>query len=175
LKLSLELLTDQVLLLNQKSESDQINNPNKIIRPKELKDLIGLSIPTIWRMCQEGLFPKPLKLGGNSTGWRYEDVQSWINSRRQQSSSVFPHNIDGQNNDKILKFLAIYTNGLTQSEITRKVFQGNKTALEINQCLEFLLKQGLIQREYHRPKGSIKSICKWYRNDQSRSKNSEHS
>lgn len=53
----------------------------KIIRKKELLNMLGLSSPTIWRMEQAGKFPKRLKLGGNSCGWLLIEVEAWITSR----------------------------------------------------------------------------------------------
>ncbi|MGF1768624.1 AlpA family phage regulatory protein [Enterovibrio makurazakiensis] len=54
---------------------------NRILRVKEISELLGLSKSTIWRMRREGLFPAPLRLGPRAVGWRESDVTDWIKSR----------------------------------------------------------------------------------------------
>lgn len=56
-------------------------NRQRIIRKPELLNMIGLSDPTIWRMEKDGLFPKRLRLGGNSCGWLEAEVNSWLAER----------------------------------------------------------------------------------------------
>ncbi|MBI1912930.1 MAG: AlpA family phage regulatory protein [Deltaproteobacteria bacterium] len=53
----------------------------KIIRKKELLNMLGLSDPTVWRMENAGKFPKRLRLGGNSCGWLLSEIDDWIASR----------------------------------------------------------------------------------------------
>ncbi|TKF31282.1 helix-turn-helix transcriptional regulator [Enterovibrio norvegicus] len=54
---------------------------NRILRVKEISELLGLSKSTIWRMRRDGLFPAPLKIGPRAVGWRESDVTDWIKSR----------------------------------------------------------------------------------------------
>ncbi len=63
-------------------------NQIRIIRKPELKKIVGLSDPTIWRLEKSGKFPKRLQLGGNSVGWADVDVQNWILSKRTVMSGV---------------------------------------------------------------------------------------
>jgi len=53
----------------------------KIIRKKELLNLIGLSDTTVWRLERKGKFPKRLRLGPKSVGWLYKDIISWIEKK----------------------------------------------------------------------------------------------
>ena len=55
--------------------------PERIIRTKELLELTGLSHTTIWRMEKAGTFPKRVALGEASIGWRWSEVNQWVNSR----------------------------------------------------------------------------------------------
>ncbi|RZD21563.1 AlpA family phage regulatory protein [Pseudoalteromonas sp. MEBiC 03485] len=58
-----------------------MSNTN-IIRYNELvRDYVPASKSTIWRWCRSGVFPKPVQLGPRAIGWRYEDVQEWLDSR----------------------------------------------------------------------------------------------
>lgn len=56
-------------------------SPERIIRTKELLTLTGLSRTTIWRMEKAGTFPKRVNLGEASIGWRWSEVNTWINNR----------------------------------------------------------------------------------------------
>lgn len=53
----------------------------RIIRKKELLEMIGLSDATIWRMEKKGDFPLRLRLGGNSCGWLESEIYGWLNLR----------------------------------------------------------------------------------------------
>ncbi|MFS1873309.1 helix-turn-helix transcriptional regulator [Enterovibrio norvegicus] len=56
---------------------------NRILRLKEIAELVGLSKSTIWRLRQEGLFPEPLQLGARAVGWYESDVMDWLKSRNR--------------------------------------------------------------------------------------------
>ncbi|WP_227657412.1 helix-turn-helix transcriptional regulator [Candidatus Magnetaquicoccus inordinatus] len=45
--------------------------------------LIPVCPATWWNGVKNGRFPKPVKLGANSTGWRVEDVRSLIDTLAQ--------------------------------------------------------------------------------------------
>lgn len=61
----------------------EINEANRqrIIRKPELRKIIGLSDPTVWRLEKDGKFPKRLRLGGNSCGWLESEILSWLAER----------------------------------------------------------------------------------------------
>ena len=40
--------------------------------------VLPINRSTLWRWCQEGRFPKPLKIGPNVTAWRAEDVRAFL-------------------------------------------------------------------------------------------------
>lgn len=40
-----------------------------------------LSRSHLYALMKEGKFPKPLKIGARSVGWRVEDVEAWIADR----------------------------------------------------------------------------------------------
>jgi len=42
----------------------------------------GLSSSTIYRMMDDGQFPRPLQLGPNSVRWRTSQVAHWISPDR---------------------------------------------------------------------------------------------
>ena len=53
----------------------------QILRRPEVERVCGLSKPTIYRNIAAGTFPRPVKLGERSVGWRVQDIQDWVDSR----------------------------------------------------------------------------------------------
>ncbi|WP_130537657.1 helix-turn-helix transcriptional regulator [Thiomicrorhabdus indica] len=54
-----------------------------ILRKPQLLEVVPLSYSQIRRLVNLGQFPKPVRLGANSVGWRHSDVQTWLNSREE--------------------------------------------------------------------------------------------
>ena len=57
---------------------------DRVMRPREVCERLSLSRTTVWRMTRDGSgsFPKPIRLGPNSVGWRESEIQEWIDSRK---------------------------------------------------------------------------------------------
>lgn len=53
----------------------------RILRMKTVIEITGLARSTVYKYVAEGVFPKPLSLGGRSVGWLESEVHSWIQSR----------------------------------------------------------------------------------------------
>lgn len=53
----------------------------RVLRRPEVLELTGLSAATVYRWIAEGLFPPPVRLGPNSVGWRWSELQDWLESR----------------------------------------------------------------------------------------------
>lgn len=51
---------------------------------KGQRGLVPFSRATIYRMMDEGRFPRPIKLGPKSTAWLSEDIQKFRDSIAQQ-------------------------------------------------------------------------------------------
>lgn len=45
--------------------------------------IVPLSAATIWRKVSQNQFPKPLKLGPNSTAWLLSEVEQWVRERME--------------------------------------------------------------------------------------------
>ena len=57
-----------------------------IFRP-ELKDKVGLSYPTIWKLMRRGEFPRSRRLGEGKfarVAWLESEIEEWIQSRPRQ-------------------------------------------------------------------------------------------
>lgn len=48
---------------------------------KELTSIVGLSRSTIYRLIQEGKFPKQIHLSIRTAGWRLSVINEWINQK----------------------------------------------------------------------------------------------
>ena len=55
--------------------------PGRLIRRKELEDRIGLARSTIYRMINEGMFPRPVRIGRRAVAWLESDIERWIAAR----------------------------------------------------------------------------------------------
>ena len=53
----------------------------RYFRRSTLEDMLGLSRSTIYRMMNNGEFPRPVVLGRRAVGWRATDVETWIKQR----------------------------------------------------------------------------------------------
>lgn len=53
-------------------------DPNAIVRPAELADMLSISRSTLWRWEQDGRLPSKLRFSANITGWRYRDIEAWL-------------------------------------------------------------------------------------------------
>jgi prophage regulatory protein len=49
-----------------------------IYRRPEVERITGLSRSGIYARMQSGTFPRSVKLGENSVGWKESDIQDWI-------------------------------------------------------------------------------------------------
>jgi len=56
---------------------------DRIVTVEELLERIPLSYPTIWRMCRDGDFPKPIQLTPARIGWQWSAVLAWIDERKR--------------------------------------------------------------------------------------------
>jgi prophage regulatory protein len=54
--------------------------PLKIYRKKELCNLLGVSISTLYRWMNAGSFPTPVRVSQNIVGWLSEDIEAWRGS-----------------------------------------------------------------------------------------------
>jgi len=58
-------------------------NSDRVLRRKQLLELIGVSCATQWRMERAGQFPARIKLGKGSVGWHLTEVEEWLKGRER--------------------------------------------------------------------------------------------
>jgi len=62
--------------------ADKTNtNPDRILRKSEVLARTGLSRTSMYRLAQEGQFPRPLKLGPRASGWLESEVSAWMDRK----------------------------------------------------------------------------------------------
>jgi excisionase family DNA binding protein len=52
-----------------------------ILRPRDAAAYLAISRPTLYRWVNEGVLPRPIKLGKNTSGWRRSALDDFITSR----------------------------------------------------------------------------------------------
>jgi len=56
--------------------------PIILIRPRVLAGQLGIGRSTLWRWVQQGILPRPIRIGGIA-GWRPEDIEAVIEQLRE--------------------------------------------------------------------------------------------
>ena len=57
----------------------------RFLRLPEVLARTGLSRSTIYVRLEQGLFPRPVSLGGRAVGWIESEVDEWIRQRIEES------------------------------------------------------------------------------------------
>ena len=60
----------------------------KIIKRKELLELVSMSKSTLYNQVAENRFPKPIKLANRSVGWLTSDVLEWFEQKKGERSEA---------------------------------------------------------------------------------------
>lgn len=54
---------------------------DRLLRRREVEAITGLSRSSIYRLMQDGEFPRPVRVGPAAVRWRSGDVTAWLESR----------------------------------------------------------------------------------------------
>jgi len=59
---------------------DQSNSPTayRFLSVQQVREIVSLSVSTIWERVKQGTFPRPYKLGDKITRWKSNEVQPGI-------------------------------------------------------------------------------------------------
>lgn len=52
----------------------------------QVREIVGLSRTTAWRLQKAGLFPLPVQVSVNRVAWRERDIEAWCADRAPRSS-----------------------------------------------------------------------------------------
>lgn len=72
---------------NLQSRSTQTKtsaSQREIIRPKELAEMLGVSISTIYKMYNDGQLPPKVKISSQAVGWLRSDIEEWLLPRKER-------------------------------------------------------------------------------------------
>ena len=62
---------------------------NRLLRRKEVEQMVGLSPASIYRhMTGIGDFPHPVRVGPRAVRWRLRDIEQWISERPLTTDGV---------------------------------------------------------------------------------------
>ncbi|TNF67269.1 MAG: AlpA family transcriptional regulator [Gammaproteobacteria bacterium] len=76
---------------------------NSILRLPQVISVTNLSRATIYRLINQGEFPRQIKLGERSSGWVQDEINQWLESRihardeqlkKTKNDSVYLHQLN---------------------------------------------------------------------------------
>lgn len=62
--------------------------PPRLLRLKAVLDRVGVSKSSLYRMMQDGRFPRPLEITPGWKAWRECDVSKWIEQTAERAATV---------------------------------------------------------------------------------------
>ena len=60
----------------------------EILKASEVARITTLSRPTIYRLIEQGRFPRPLQLSNQAVGWRKNEIEDWLETRPRAGGRV---------------------------------------------------------------------------------------
>jgi prophage regulatory protein len=60
----------------------------RLLRRREVEELVGFKHAWLYKLISEGKFPRPIRVGKRATRWRESDVARWIQEQIDQSASA---------------------------------------------------------------------------------------
>ena len=54
---------------------------DRLLRRRQVEEMTGLSRSSVYRLMQDGEFPRPVRVGSNAVRWRLSDIVNWLESR----------------------------------------------------------------------------------------------
>jgi len=58
---------------------------NKVIRVRDVANILGIAKSTVWLWDSKGLIPKSFKLTENTTVWRLNEITDWLDKKQSES------------------------------------------------------------------------------------------
>lgn len=78
-----ELVTRTKKSQKRPNKSQTPTASGNIIRPKELAEMLSLSISTLYKMQSDGMLPPKIKISSHAVGWLRTDIEEWLVQRKQ--------------------------------------------------------------------------------------------
>ncbi len=61
---------------------------DRLLRRRDVERITGMSRASIYRLMQQGDFPRPVKVGSTAVRWKESDIAAWIESRSVATSEL---------------------------------------------------------------------------------------
>ncbi|WP_417870467.1 helix-turn-helix transcriptional regulator [Vibrio furnissii] len=66
--------------INQTAQTNHHQTVQRLLTYSDVCEITNRSRKTIWAKVQNNSFPRPVKQGNRTVGWRQSDIELWINS-----------------------------------------------------------------------------------------------
>ena len=76
-----DLLKDKCLAGRIEIHEEVMKMHDRLLRRRQVEEITGLSRSSIYRLMQDGGFPRPVKVGPAAVRWRASDITAWLESR----------------------------------------------------------------------------------------------
>ena len=63
---------------------------DRLLRHRDVERITGMSRASIYRLMQDGDFPRPVKIGSTAVRWKQSDIVAWIESRPFATGDLGP-------------------------------------------------------------------------------------
>ena len=63
---------------------------DRLLRRRQVEEITSISRSSIYRLMQEGEFPRPVRIGPAAVRWRASDLTAWLESRPVARGEVGP-------------------------------------------------------------------------------------
>ena len=54
---------------------------DRLLRRRQVEEVTGMSRSSIYRLMQDGEFPRPVRVGPAAVRWKASDLTAWLESR----------------------------------------------------------------------------------------------
>ncbi len=61
---------------------------SQILRPKHAASMLDIALSTLYRWEKRSDFPKRIKLGPSSSGWRKAELEQWLDRQASEAEEV---------------------------------------------------------------------------------------
>ena len=61
---------------------------DRLMRRREVEQVLGISRSSIYRLMQQGEFPRPIRIGPAAVRWKASDITAWEDSRPVATSEL---------------------------------------------------------------------------------------
>ena len=55
-----------------------VNSTPKLLKAREVWEMLGISKATLYRLIRKGRFPRPVKLGAGTSRWPSQEIENYI-------------------------------------------------------------------------------------------------